>query len=94
MCFRAILYAVFHSIRIGFVGSKLKIVDQKASDGRVSHSGFQFLHWLQVHAGLPMPHTIVARGKASVQRISARKLIQVRTGAGAFLVSLMVSVAK
>ena len=46
MCFRALLYAVFHSIRIGFEGSKLKIVDQKASDGRVSQSGFQFLRWL------------------------------------------------
>ena len=29
MCFRALLYAVFHSIRIGFAGSKRKIVDQK-----------------------------------------------------------------
>ena len=29
MCFRALLDAVFHSIRIGFGGSKLKIVDQK-----------------------------------------------------------------
>ena len=48
MCFRALLYAVFHSIRIGFEGSKLKIVDQKASDGRVSQSGFQFLRGLYV----------------------------------------------
>ena len=46
MCFRSLLYAVFHSIRIGFEGSKLKIVDQKASDGRASQSGFQFLRWL------------------------------------------------
>ena len=46
MCFRALLYAVFHSIRIGFEGSKLKTADQKASDGRVSQSGFQFLRWL------------------------------------------------
>ena len=49
MCFRALLYAVFHSIRIGFEGSKLKIVDQHASDGRVSHFGFPFLRWLQVY---------------------------------------------
>ena len=47
MCFRAILYAVFHSIRLGFEGSKLKMVDQRASDGRVSKSGFQFLRWLR-----------------------------------------------
>ena len=46
MYVRAILYAVFHSIRICFEGSKLKIVDQKASDGRVSQFGFQFLRWL------------------------------------------------
>ena len=46
MCFRALLYAVLHSIRIGFEGSKLKIVDQHASDGRVSHFGFPFLRWL------------------------------------------------
>ena len=46
MCFRALLYVVFHSIRIGFEGSELRIVDQKASDGRVSQSGFQFLRWL------------------------------------------------
>ena len=51
MCFRALLYAVFHSIRIGFEGSKLKIVDQKASDGRVSQSGFQFLRWLYFKSG-------------------------------------------
>ena len=48
MCFRALLYAVFHIIRIDFEGSKLKIVDQKASDGRVSQSGFQFLRGLWV----------------------------------------------
>ena len=48
MCFSALLYAILHSIRIGFEGSKLKIVDQKASDGRVSQSGFQFLRWLYV----------------------------------------------
>ena len=52
MCFRALLYAVFHRIRIGFEGSKLKIVDQKASDGRVSQSGFRFLRWLQVVLGV------------------------------------------
>ena len=52
MCFRALLYAVSHSIRIGFEGSKLKIVDQKASDCRVSQIGFQFLRWLQVRAAL------------------------------------------
>ena len=46
MCLRAIFYAVSHSIRKGSEGSKLKIVDQKASDGRVSQSGFQFLRWL------------------------------------------------
>ena len=46
MCFRTLLYAVFHSIGIGFEGSKLKIVDQKASDGRVSQSAFQLLRWL------------------------------------------------
>ena len=46
MCFRALLYAVSHRIRIGFEGSKLKIVDQKASDGRVSQIGFQFLRGL------------------------------------------------
>ena len=51
MCFRALLYAVFHSIRIGFEGSKLKIVDQKASDGRVSQIGFPFLRWLPFRCG-------------------------------------------
>ena len=50
MCFRALFYAIFHSIRIIFEGSKLKTVDQKASDGRVSQGGFQFLRWLQVAA--------------------------------------------
>ena len=59
MCFRALLYAVFHSIRIGFEDSKLKIVDQKASDGRVSQIGFQFLRWLEVRA---------QDGTAAVQR--------------------------
>ena len=46
MCVRALLYAVSHSIRVGFEGSKLKIVDQKAYDGRVSQIGFPFLRWL------------------------------------------------
>ena len=46
MCSRARLYAAFHSIPIGFEGAKLKIVDQKASDGRVSQIGCQFLRWL------------------------------------------------
>ena len=31
---------------MGFEGSKHKIVDQKASDGRVRQNGFQFLRWL------------------------------------------------
>ena len=42
--FGALLLAVSHSIRIGFEGSKLKIVDQKAFDGRVS----QKLKWLSI----------------------------------------------
>ena len=50
MCFRPLLNAVFHRIRIVFEGSKLKIVDQKAYDGRVSQIGFQFLRWLQILA--------------------------------------------
>ena len=46
MCFRALLYAVFHSIRRDFGGSTRKIVAQKVSDGRVRQNGFQFLRWL------------------------------------------------
>ena len=48
MCFVALLYAVLRSIPCGFEGSKRKIVDQKASDGRVSQNGFQFLRGLGV----------------------------------------------
>ena len=48
MCFRAFLYAVFHSIRVGYEGSKLEIVNKKASDGRVSQSGFQLLRGLKL----------------------------------------------
>ena len=43
VCFSALLDAVFRSIPLGFEGSKRKIVDKKASDGRVGQNGFQFL---------------------------------------------------
>ena len=55
MCFRALLYAVSHSIRLGFEGSKLKIVDQKASDGRVIQISFPFRRWLQVFVATASP---------------------------------------
>ena len=45
MCFVALLKEVHVSrcSSCGFEGSKRKIVDQKASGGRVSQNGFQFL---------------------------------------------------
>ena len=48
MCLVVHLYAIFRNIPCVSEGSKRKMVDQTASDGRVSHFGVQFLRGLEV----------------------------------------------
>ena len=52
MCFVALLYATFRRFPCGFEGSKRKMADQKASDGRVGHFGMQIFAWIDEAPGV------------------------------------------